>query len=314
MLAPTERVLQHLRENAPDFGLRPESLRVEHLYNPGGNVNANFHATDGEHACHVKLAPDADGHAQPQRWRIVQDILEARYRAPRLLGWIELSPWSGPVFEHVPGERIGPLPAERLPDLVELVGAMHADAELSARLPGAGATLRASFLDYFISICQSDLDEMTAAGSIPPFVAEATVGWMVEEVEELRRVADAAAFDGPAVGVVHGDLWYANVLLEPDALHIVDWDDIHHGDPARDLGLLLMGHDEVEPWLGAHADDTAFRERFALTRRATILLNVVDPLSDWAEADIAPAHAETMRSNAESVHRWALDLYRERYG
>jgi hypothetical protein len=48
----------------------------------------------------------------------------------------------------------------------------------------------------------------------------------------------------------------------------------------------------------------------ALLGQATQFDWVIDPLSDWIDADTSPAHAAEVRAEKQRVHQAALGLYR----
>jgi len=130
-------------------------------------------------------------------------------------------------------------------------------------------------------------------------------------------MASSGEFDAPTVSPVHGDLHFGNVLVEPSGRWwLIDWDDLHRGDPAADLAILLTPLIErdgsVDRLLGPR--DDAFMERFAVCARAVILDGAIDSLSDWADADAVPSAGDTIRTEKRTTHERALQLYRERYG
>ena len=162
-----------------------------------------------------------------------------------------------------------------------------------------------------------DLAELDSERAIPPFVSAETFEWMRAEKRHLVTMTGSAAFDAPALAPVHGDLHLGNVLAEPDGRWwIVDWDDLHRGDPAADLSILLSPllarGDPVEHLLGHR--DKAFTERFALCARAVLLDDVIDSLADWARADDAPVAADEIRAAKRATHELSLRVYRERWG
>lgn len=295
---------------ARDLGLGPDPLTARYVPNVGGFVSANFTVSDGSRAVHAKCVRDESMLAP---WRDFGALLAERYRAPRVLGWLEIEEWTVMICEHVGGrapteEEIAPLAHEILGDVL----ALHADAELAARLPPA--PLRTSFADYFVGICASDLDELEEGG-FPPFVDDELRTYMRAQVDALREhIASSPAFDGDAHAAIHGDLWPGNVLIGDGAPRIVDWDELRRGDPALDLSLLLFtpierGDLDARALLGAR--DPAFWERFDLGYRATLLSAVVDSLADWMEAEHAPPEiVERARAHREGMHRWALERYR----
>jgi aminoglycoside phosphotransferase (APT) family kinase protein len=139
---------------------------------------------------------------------------------------------------------------------------------------------------------------------------------MREETLVLRtRALGNAAFDEPVSSPIHGDLWFGNVLVDRDRWWIIDWDDLKIGDPAHDLSLILfttLGEGiDVSRWFQQR--DAAFVERFRLYCRAALLTFIVDPLADWITAEQFPAVRDQARIDRETLHRWALERYRQLY-
>jgi hypothetical protein len=308
-------VTEHFKAEAAGHGLVAADVRCEYRLNWGGFVCAGFTVTDGRSAFHVKLAPDEWTRSRIRRWMSVHELLSARHHAPRVLGWVDVAGWGGPILEHIDGAAASWRDTALMDELAPAVHRLHDDADLAEAIGTEGRTLRDSFLDYYIAICRSDLEELP---EIPPFVTVSR-DWMLEETMGLEKIVRArATFEMPATRPAHGDLWPGNILVRADRTwSIIDWDDLDLGDPAFDWGVLLYSPVDAgaDPgrWLGALAGDAAFMERFDLCIRGMHLLNVVDSLADWWDADLAPAHAGEMRAEKESVHRWALGRYRELY-
>lgn len=157
--------------------------------------------------------------------------------------------------------------------------------------------------------------------AMPPFIPEALLRWLEEEVEALARdIAATPAFSEPLRSPVHADLWLNNILWAGrDSWHLLDWDDVRIGDPAADLATLLGPTaedltplkmlDRVGPALAP-----SVRERLPLLGRATLLDWVIDPVSDWTDAQKAPALEHIVRPQKERVHRAALKMYEQLYG
>jgi aminoglycoside phosphotransferase (APT) family kinase protein len=63
-------------------------------------------------------------------------------------------------------------------------------------------------------------------------------------VERNRRIADAALRPRPQA-FIHGDLHLAHVFTEDDRVTgVLDWSEAGAGDPAYDLAVLALGHDD----------------------------------------------------------------------
>lgn len=87
-----EQLASWLAERLPrvsGLNLSPEGTRVSHVLNWGGFVNHSFTIQDGGARYHLKLTGDPDSLRRLERWRGVHELLEERYRAPRLIRWME---------------------------------------------------------------------------------------------------------------------------------------------------------------------------------------------------------------------------------
>jgi hypothetical protein len=133
--------------------LKAHELDAEPILNWGGFVNLHFELSDGRRAYHLKLSGDPDILAGLRRWRALAPALEARYRAPAIVDWIELPEFQlcGPLF--VKSRRSHPdflASAERLPELLSLVERLHDGQELSRLLrdEGVAAETRAGVLRH----------------------------------------------------------------------------------------------------------------------------------------------------------------------
>lgn len=305
-------VRKYFIEQAPHWRLHPESIRVEYVPSPGGFGPMNFTVKDESLSYHLKLNKTAEELAP---WIRSADRLASTYRAPRLLGQIDIAGRYGAVFERLPGETpTGSPPLGVLDGIVAMCGGLHQDSELSSRLGGDAYPARRTLLDYHIAMCEEDLDEIE--GSLPlPFVSKELGAWMRDETMALRmRALRSAAFDEPVSSPIHGDLWFGNVLVDGDRWWIIDWDDLKIGDPAHDLSLILFTtiSDNFDArWLELH--HAAFIERFQLYCQAALLTFVVDPLADWITAEEFPAVRDQARVDREALHRWALGRYRQLY-
>lgn len=301
------------RRHADVLGLSDGDLVVEQLPNPSGwYANVVCSISDGSSTLVAKLGRDEEKLGKVYDLR---DVLVSKYRCPPILGWVELDDAVGVVMSHVRSE---PAPERLIRDVIELVNRLHADGDLAGRLPEEEQpdTMREAFADIWIDRLTTDLDELEAEDKIPPFVSFSLVEWMRRETAGLARLTEAPAFGIEPTGPVHGDLHLANVLLEPDGRWwIVDWDDIHCGDPAADLATLLLPLIErgagVEHLLGTR--NQHFRERFGVCARAVLLDLVVDSLADWADAGESPGMADQIRRSMRATHERGLNIYRLRY-
>ncbi len=196
-IAP-EAIAERLRARADLLGLDPRQAEVGYVLNLGGFVCSSFVARDRERAVHVKLARPGD---EPWlgllRWRANRDVLHARHRAPRILGWVELEDLglAGPVLERVAGVHppAAPPPAV-VGGVLDLLRRLHADAEVASRLlPEDGERRCFEDLDrHALDMLRADLAGLPASPeSRPPFVPESLRRWMEREVERVRDLARA---------------------------------------------------------------------------------------------------------------------------
>ncbi|HKG91542.1 MAG TPA: phosphotransferase [Gemmatimonadaceae bacterium] len=316
---------RELTQRGADLGLDPALVSVEYVLNWGGFVNHSFRASDGLIVRHLKLAAEPEARQALWRWRAVHDLLEHRYHAPRMVGWVTLpeTEVAGPVFQWIDGSTPDPIPRELLARILPMVRRLHHDGELRERVgaPDDGATGTASCADVYRRTFGLRLAEdlRTVAEQQPPFVTAERLAWMRDESEQLSRaVAGAAAFQEPADSPTHGDLWSNNLLLTPAGeWFVLDWDDLALGDPALDLAMLLgPSPRRVRQADARDAGDLAppLRERLELYARATLLDWAVDSLADYIDADASPEHRDRVRAEKERVHREAVRAYEERYG
>lgn len=313
-----------LRRSAVRLGLNADIASARYLFNWGGFVAASFHLTDGAKAYHLKLADDPEQQQQLAQWRELGSLLASRYHAPAVLEWVEIdnSGWAGLLLEHIPGEPADlPTQPHLLSEVLGLLRRLHADAELAGWL--LDGEQPAACWEYFLSVYIDRFDEdlRVVAADLPPFVPLALFDWMASETRELEGLArDMPAFQGPAAAPVHGDLWSANVLVEPSGgWKIIDWDDLAPGDPALEYGIVLSplwrsGSAALGQLEELLPNDPALRERFALCLRATLLDEVIDSLADWVESAFVPEQTARVRAEKQRVHQSALALYQKRFG
>jgi hypothetical protein len=322
--ALTPLVLEALRARAADFGLSAERVGVEYVLNWGGFGTASYHAWDGARRVHLKLSPGAAEQAALRRWQAVRTLLEARYHAPAMLGWLTVpgTAYQGPVFEFIGGALLDgfQMPGV-LDELFRVVGLLHADQELAREL--APAAPPRTHLDCLVSrytgMLREDLDIVRAEP--PPFVSPARLRWLAEQVDGLEDLArGSGAFAGAACAVVHWDLWWNNVLVGSSGQwHILDWDDVGPGDPALDFATAIFPltcGPAARRWqdFPIPAGDEAFAARMALYRRAQVLDGVIDVLADWIDCREAPAVVAEVRARKQAEHEHFLRLYEAEYG
>lgn len=309
---------QHFRDNAASYELHASALRVTYVLNRGGFVNHSFRVGDGRRQLHVKLATSADARQSLRRWHELDEVLRT-YRAPPVLGWLDVSGASGLIFPVVAGTTPA-LTRAVLHAVCPLLQQLWNDAALTEALPArSGATAAHDYLDTYHDRFTEDL--RFVRGARPAFVTQDTLDYLEEQAIQLAaHVQDAAAFQEPLRSPVHGDLWLDNILWrDATSWHLLDWDEVRIGDPAMDVAMLTgPSNDDVTPLKLADATvdllPRAARARLPLLGQASLLDWAIDPLADWVDADAAPDHTAEVRREKEAVHRQALGLYQERYG
>jgi hypothetical protein len=302
---------------APRLHLDPHHTTVRYILNWGGFIAASFHVTDGATKLHCKLIASDDRESRLRRWMSVADLLESRYRAPRVLDWIEIpgTRYRGPVFEHIDGVFFNIDQHPTVPPCVfELLDRLHHDRELADRIvhPASPRTLRECFHERFFEQYTDNL--RTVSINPPPFVSADTLKWMHDESQRLLELpTHHVAFDGLATALCHGDVWANNLLIQPDGeFRLIDWDPLDLGDPAIDYSNFCCWPPLEWRHLPA-ARDRAFVERMEIYLRAVLLDWTIDVLPDWIECDVAPDHAEEFRRGNQRLHEIFLAEYRHRY-
>lgn len=117
---------------------------------------------------------------------------------------------------------------------------------------------------------------------------------------ERWTAARAHHFDDVELGLLHGDPCVPNVLVDDDALHLIDWEWSHVGDVAKDLGY-VGGRVWAHPWY-LELDDAGVRrytEAYGEAREA--LGSPVDVEAILARRDVWHLH-ETFFTAAH-LHR-----------
>lgn len=144
----------------------------------------------------------------------------------------------------------------------EFIAALHAIPReavpmLRVRTPEQRIEIETSVRDYVMPVLREKLTEHEYP------LAEA---WWARYLGDPEIVSYDAK-------MTHGDIWWANVLVDDTGARItgvIDWDEAVVGDPARDFGgLAYLGEDFMESALDAYetivgADDSALRHRARL--------------------------------------------------
>ncbi len=129
----------------------------------------------------------------------------------------------------------GRLPDEMSPELAGRLGALLA----RVHNVGAGLEIRHRLTLDTATFGSANLEELERLGCVP-----------TEQRSRLRRqvrtLVDllAPTLDRLPRQAIHGDAHLANVLVRPDGLSIVDFDDMLIGPPVQDLWLMIPGHDD----------------------------------------------------------------------
>lgn len=246
----------------------------------------------------VKVAAEPEDNPSLDRWADVADRLVERCLAVPVLERFEVDGRTALAFPFLDG--VAGTPWSLRPHLDELTSALdrlHADQEIAVRL-GEATTARASFAGLWIRRLTEDL------ALVDGQVENATWDEMAAELATLERLIDDPAFDATTSAPTHRDPWHENVLVGPDRIWLLDWEDLAVGDPVVDHAILrvdLLGPDAPAP-KGVDVD------RYAVAVRAVLLDAVID-----TAADIVEQPGTDVARRKDRAWRAALDSYRSRY-
>ena len=311
----------HLAARADHYSLDSETLRLKPFSYSGVEATRSFMAHDHARAVHVKLW-HTEQQAVRERWLAVQDILESRHNAPRVIDTVDLPEVdaTGLVFEHIEG--VHPFGRAATDRLLRSARRLHADEELGRKLGFSNepTTVGQYFEDLHIRMLVKDISIIEAA-SPNSMVDNSLITWMKRETHELKHTArNSAAFAIDARWPTHGDLYEGNTLLTDDGgWYVFDWDDLALGDPVADYIIVLRKSARRDPafdWRSfrVEATDKGFGERMRFYARASLLYIVVDGLAEHLGLDASnPLLSATSREKREAFES-GLTLYRERYG
>ena len=310
------------------LGLERDRVEVSYVLNWGGFVNQSFRIGDRAPRFHLKLASDAEALRGVRQWYDLGAALEP-YHAPTIVDWVDLRDFGceGPLTAWIDGrspERVTRDLAKRVLPVVEQ---LHSDRELAATVArgSSGAPAATTCADACLATFGDRFREDLRAieRDRPPFVSESTVAFMRDEIARFEdAVRRSAAFHVPADSPVHGDLWTNNLLVggetdcESSRWSLLDWDDLHIGDPVMDFAMFFgptasdLGGPDFADAVGPYLKSDAERERFAVYRRASLFDWIIDSLADYIEADAAPEHAAEVRAEKQRIHTEALEIYR----
>lgn len=281
-------------------------------------MNHSFSVIDGSVQYHLKITDDSDSVGKLQAWLRIHNLLERRYRAPQVIGWMDFPEigFAGLLQQHIVGQTVhfrdNPVLVEQL---IEMVSRLHKDPDVRFHLNAPASTK--SYLDHFVEtyVERFTADLEAIEGVRLPFVSSALLKWMRQETDRLQETASSEqAFHNPAVEAVHGDLNEGNLLVTPHEWFVVDWDDLALGDPAVDFAVLLwpMVY-QGGKWskFSITELESGFRKRIDICLRAQLLDEVIDPLADYVAAGAVPAKQAEVQLVKRRGHEQALELYRE---
>jgi fructosamine-3-kinase len=277
------------------------TARVEHRHNHTGAGKLSFvvHAPEGN--LWVKVAADDDEDRALTRWARWADRLTELHCAPPVLEVAEFGGRTGLVFPFLDAPKATPQDVSgRAADVLRVLAKLHQDSELADQL-GPARPARHSFDEVWIRRFDADL------AIVDGHLSGELHRWLVAEVDRIRDQLRVDAFDRPVHAALHADPWHENILLEPDRLWLLDWEDLSVGDPVVDDSIALFDSygAELDLWWAARppADDHEAL-RFTLAQRMLRLDQVIDGAADWVEND-NPA----IRQQKYSAYRAALARY-----
>ncbi len=327
-----QQVQQWAREHAEELGLDVAEITVSYIWNPGGFVNQSYCLFDGVTKRHVKLAPVRNVSLLKQ-WASIQAHMSAFYHAPSLIMEInkEIIPGYpyGLVFEFL---EAGPLGTAAAVDVITeqvlaAVSRLHKDNVLEKMLTQGRKhrTYMDAFAAEYISRFEGDLEVIQAHREvIRSFVSDETMTWFGSEIQLLKElVSQHPSFQSFAAGVVHNDLNWQNVLVEPqnnEQFWIIDWDNLSaNGDAAMDYSVLLWPLYSTGEWarwkrLLEKLTDGETLARVELYFRAKLFDDVIDVLADYIDAEDIPDVKERTQERAKKIHLQSFALYKEKYG
>jgi thiamine kinase-like enzyme len=317
-----------MKRQADFFGLNRKTLKATYIWNPGGFVNLSFLVSDGITRLHMKLADQI--HApQLKQWFRHHTYLESNYFAPKLIKIIEeeIIPGrpTGLIFSYFAGVTLEASAHKEhcLEKALQILSQLHRDSKLQSNLDSGISRLCSDvFVDMYISRFREDLEAIHSGRDLLTFVSDETIAWFQDEIDELEQtVRESAAFNLPAVAVVHNDLNWNNILVSEDAeLCLIDWDDLAaNGDPMLDYSVLIWPTQragDASNWLNlVHSlvgEEDA--RRVPIYFRAALLDEVIDILADYIDAEQYPMVKAEAQERARRTHLQALSSYMDRYG
>jgi fructosamine-3-kinase len=273
--------------------LGPDAL-VEHRPNHTGAGKLSFAVHLGDRRLWAKVAADAAEESSLATWAEVAGLLADRHGAPQLLDVLTIDGHTALLFPYVdapPATRAAM--HERYDEAAELLATLHADRELAERL-GEPTTTARCFREVWLERFEADLDV------IEGYVAKDLHAYLADQVDVLGELVDT--LDDEVHSAVHGDPWHENVLVTPDRLWLLDWEDLAIGDPVVDDAVLR--HDA----LGTDPHHWPDSPAATVARRALMLDAVVDVAADWVEQT-----DPLVRRHKESTYLAELETYRDEF-
>ena len=270
--------------------LGPEAM-VEHRPNHTGAGKLSFAVRLGARRLWAKVAADADEEVALETWAEVAGLLAERHGAPELLDVLSVDGHTALLFPYVdapPATRA--TLHERHEEAAELLAGLHADRELAERL-GEPTTTARCFREVWLVRFEADLDV------IEGYIAKDLHAYLTDQVDALGDLIDD--LDDEVHSAVHGDPWHENLLLAPDRMWLLDWEDLTVGDPVLDDAILRHDALGTDPHLWPDTPS----DRVAL--RALMFDGVVDSAADWIE-NTDPL----VRRQKEAAYLAELETYR----
>jgi fructosamine-3-kinase len=277
-------------QDALASALGPDAV-VEHRANHTGAGKLSFAVRLGERRLWAKVAADAGEDESLATWAEVAGLLADRHGAPPVLDVLSVDGHTALLFPYVdapPATRAAL--HERHDEAAELLAGLHADRELAERL-GEPTTTARCFREVWLERFEGDLDV------IEGYVAKDLHAYLADQVDVLGALVDT--LDDEVQSAVHGDPWHENVLLAPERMWLLDWEDLTIGDPVLDDAILL--HDALGTDPHVWPDTPAA----TVARRALMLDGVVDNAADWIE-NTDPL----VRRQKEAAYLAELETYR----
>lgn len=263
---------------------------VRHHANHAGAGKLSFAVRTGDRRLWAKVAADGDEEAALSTWSRVASLLAERHAAPPVLDVLEVGGRTALLFAFIdaPVADRGAL-HRRYDEARAVIAGLHEDAEL-AELLGPPTTTAAAYREVWLTRFEADLD------IIEGYVGKDVHAYLSDEVDALGELVDELL--EPVHAAVHGDPWHENVLLAPDRLWLLDWEDLAVGDPAVDDAVLRYDA------LGSDRQHWSATPRELIARRALMLDAVIDVAADWVEST-----DPFVRRGKESAYLAGLETY-----